>query len=69
MTKIAREAPGFSRGEGVKTMHPDTRRLVQLTADAEAGSGDLMDLLLARNRATDRRDWLQAKGHMADVAL
>ena len=50
-------------------MHPDTRRLVQLTADAEAGSGDLMDLLLARNRATDRRDWLQAKGHMADVAL
>jgi topoisomerase-4 subunit B len=40
------------------TMAPDTRRLVQL----QIGDGDdqLMDMLLAKKRARDRRDWLEA---------
>jgi len=27
----------------------------------------MMDMLLAKKRASDRRDWLQAKGNLADV--
>ena len=39
------------------TMAPDTRRLVQL----EAGDGDdkMLDMLLAKKRAKDRRQWLE----------
>jgi len=49
------------------TIHPDTRRLVQLTVDAEDGTGELMDMLLAKKRASDRRAWLQEKGDLAEV--
>jgi len=51
------------------TMAADTRRLVQLGVDAStrAGAEDMMDMLLAKKRASDRRDWLQAKGNLADV--
>jgi topoisomerase-4 subunit B len=49
------------------TIHPDTRRLVQLTVAAEDGSGELMDMLLAKKRAADRRAWLQSKGDLAEV--
>jgi topoisomerase-4 subunit B len=51
------------------TMAPDTRRLVQLTIDAKTKGNafDIMDMLLAKKRASDRRDWLQAKGNLADV--
>jgi topoisomerase-4 subunit B len=51
------------------TMAPDTRRLVQLGLDAKtkAAAVDVMDMLLAKKRASDRRDWLQAKGNLADV--
>ncbi len=49
------------------TMHPDTRRLVQLQASPGDGSDELMDMLLAKKRATDRRQWLQEKGDMAEV--
>ncbi|MES1932763.1 DNA topoisomerase IV subunit B [Salinisphaera shabanensis T35B1] len=53
------------------TMAPDTRRLVQLSID-EDGLPDtevdeLMDMLLAKKRASDRRSWLEAKGHEAEV--
>lgn len=48
------------------TMAPDTRRLVQLTADS-ADVDELLDMLLARKRAADRRDWLQSRGHEAEV--
>jgi topoisomerase-4 subunit B len=30
-------------------------------------SGRLMDMLLAKKRAADRRAWLQAKGDLAEV--
>jgi topoisomerase IV subunit B len=51
------------------TMAPDTRRLVQLGVEAKTADAtrDLMDMLLAKKRASDRRDWLQAKGNLADV--
>ena len=51
------------------TMAADTRRLVQLSVDGKtkAAAVDIMDMLLAKKRASDRRDWLQAKGNLADV--
>ncbi len=51
------------------TMAPDTRRLVQLTIDSDAETHELMDMLLARKRAGDRRDWLETKGHQADLEV
>ncbi|NJN52427.1 MAG: DNA topoisomerase IV subunit B [Gammaproteobacteria bacterium] len=47
------------------TMDPDTRRLVQLTLDEPAASTAMMDLLLAKKRAADRREWLEMKGDQA----
>jgi len=49
------------------TMAPDTRRLVQLTVDSDAETRELMDMLLARKRASDRRAWLEAKGDQAEL--
>jgi topoisomerase-4 subunit B len=49
------------------TMSPDTRRLVQLTVEAKDGADQLMDMLLAKKRASDRRDWLESKGNLATV--
>jgi len=49
------------------TMAPDTRRLVQLTLDAEASTFQMMDMLLAKKRAKDRREWLEAKGGLSHV--
>lgn len=49
------------------TMDPDTRRLVQLTIAASDDTDNLMDMLLAKRRANDRRDWLEKKGNLAEV--
>ncbi len=49
------------------TIHPDTRRLVQLTVEEGDRSTQLMDMLLAKKRAADRRAWLQTKGDLAEV--
>jgi len=48
------------------TMAPDTRRLVQLTVEADEVD-ELMDMLLAKKRAADRRAWLESKGHEAEI--
>jgi topoisomerase IV subunit B len=50
------------------TMAPETRRLVQLTLSDGDQTHELMDMLLAKKRAGDRREWLQAKGNLAEVA-
>ena len=50
------------------TMDPDTRRLVQLTADASDGTEKLLDMLLAKKRAADRKKWLETKGDLAEVS-
>jgi topoisomerase-4 subunit B len=49
------------------TIHPDTRRLVQLTIEAGDTSNTLMDMMLAKKRAADRRRWLQEKGDLAEI--
>ena len=49
------------------TIHPDTRRLVQLTMEEQGESNRLMDMLLAKKRSADRRAWLQEKGDLAEV--
>ncbi|MBK1653835.1 DNA topoisomerase IV subunit B [Allochromatium vinosum] len=50
------------------TIHPDTRRLVQLTIDDDRETDELLDRLLAKKRAADRRAWLQEKGDLAEVS-
>lgn len=47
------------------TMDPDTRRLVQLTVEAKDDTDALLDMLLAKRRAGDRREWLEKKGNLA----
>jgi topoisomerase-4 subunit B len=51
------------------TIDPRTRRLVQLTIEAVDNTDQLMDMLLAKKRASDRRDWLEAKGNLAAVQV
>ncbi len=50
------------------TMDPDTRRLVQFTIDAEDGAHQMLDMLLAKNRAADRKSWLENSGNLAEVS-
>jgi topoisomerase-4 subunit B len=51
------------------TIHPDTRRLVQLTTAEEDGTARVMDLLLAKKRASDRKAWLEEKGDLATLEV
>jgi topoisomerase IV subunit B len=51
------------------TIHPDTRRLVQLTVDDPAETAALMDMLLAKKRAGDRKAWLEQKGDLATLEV
>ena len=49
------------------TMDPDTRRLVRLVLDAGDDTNSMLDMLLAKKRAPDRKAWLEKKGDLADV--
>ncbi|EFE54427.1 DNA topoisomerase IV, B subunit [Providencia rettgeri DSM 1131] len=51
------------------TLDPNTRRLVQLIIDDENYQETLavMDMLLAKKRSEDRRNWLQEKGDIAEI--
>ncbi|MEM7691352.1 MAG: DNA topoisomerase IV subunit B [Pseudomonadota bacterium] len=49
------------------TMSPDTRRLVQLRLDPGDGTARMLDMLLAKKRASDRKAWLEKKGDLAEV--
>ena len=49
------------------TMQPDTRRLVQLTLDAGDGTNSMLDMLLAKKRAGDRKEWLNDVGDQAEI--
>jgi len=51
------------------TIHPDTRRLVQLTVEDGEGTAKLMDMLLAKKRASDRKAWLEEKGDLATLEV
>jgi topoisomerase-4 subunit B len=49
------------------TMDPNTRRLVQLTVDDHSETMELMDMLLSKKRASDRKVWLQSKGDLVEL--
>ena len=49
------------------TMDPNTRRLVQLYIDDGDDSNQLLDMLLAKKRAGDRKQWLESKGNLAEI--
>jgi len=51
------------------TIDPDTRRLVQLTIDDETRTDALMDMLLGKKRASDRKAWLEEKGNLAEIEV
>ncbi|MCL1604003.1 DNA topoisomerase IV subunit B [Succinatimonas hippei] len=51
------------------TLSPDSRRLMQLTLE-DLGDGPvyaLMDMLLSKKRAADRRQWLEKNGDKAEL--
>ncbi len=49
------------------TMDPDNRRLVQMTIRMGDGAHEMMDMLLAKKRAADRKEWLGEKGGDVEV--
>jgi len=49
------------------TMAPETRRLVKLTLDEKDNADQMLDMLLGKKRAQDRRSWLESKGNMATL--
>ncbi len=48
-------------------MHPNTRRLVQLEIQSGDDTNRVLDMLLAKKRAADRKEWLETNGSRADV--
>jgi len=83
LTRIAAEnariKPTVTRFKGLGEMNPSqlrestidprTRRLVQLTIEARDHTDTLMDMLLAKKRAADRREWLERNGNLAGVTV
>lgn len=49
------------------TMDPATRRLVLLTLDDEQETMAIMDMMLAKKRAPDRKAWIETKGNLAII--
>lgn len=49
------------------TMARDTRRLVQLQMNGEDETHQMLDMLLSKKRAGDRKSWLETKGNLADI--
>ncbi len=49
------------------TMAVDTRRLMRLTVTDNDDTHKIMDMLLAKKRASDRKSWLEQKGNLAEV--
>ncbi|WP_020406324.1 DNA topoisomerase IV subunit B [Hahella ganghwensis] len=72
--------PNVQRFKGLGEMNPmqlrettmarDTRRLVQLTIEDDDGStNEMLDMMLAKKRAGDRKSWLESKGNLAEIAV
>ena len=49
------------------TMNPETRSLMQLKVGKGDGTHSIMDMLLAKKRAADRKSWLGTKGDQVEV--
>jgi len=73
----ARTKPVVTRFKGLGEMNPSqlrestidprTRRLVRLTVSAADGADSTLDMLLAKKRAGDRREWLEQSGNLAEI--
>ena len=48
-------------------MVPETRRLVRLTLEGKSKADEVLDMLLAKKRAGDRRTWLEKHGDQAGL--
>jgi topoisomerase IV subunit B len=48
-------------------MDPNTRRLVQLEIKSGDSTNRVMDMMLAKKRASDRKEWLEKNGNKAEV--
>ncbi|SDM00677.1 DNA topoisomerase IV subunit B [Modicisalibacter muralis] len=74
-----RGTPNVQRFKGLGEMSPlqlrettmavDTRRLVQLTRIDGDGTSEMLDMLLAKKRASDRKSWLEDYGNLADIEV
>jgi topoisomerase-4 subunit B len=49
------------------TMATDTRRLIQLRVDSEEETMETMDMMLAKKRSADRKQWLEVEGDLAEI--
>jgi topoisomerase-4 subunit B len=49
------------------TIDPDTRRVVQLTIGSDRATNSMMDMLLSKKRASDRKAWLEDRGDLATI--
>ena len=49
------------------TMQIDGRRLLKLTLEKGNTATSMMDKLLSKKRAADRKDWLETKGNLATI--
>lgn len=79
LAKVKTKNPQITRFKGLgemnagqlreTTMDPNTRRLVQLDLDDMHLTAGLLDKLLAKKRSADRKQWLEQKGNLADLAV
>lgn len=51
------------------TINPSTRRLIQLRMPDEDETTDVMDMLLVKKRASDRREWIESFGDKATLEV